>query len=99
VASSALALKIKANHLRHCYYLVIYSKCHGEIRLAVEKAPLGELFPCPVCAAGCRYTLLGEGGIHRTLPFWDEIRDSVALKDLIGGYWRAQKAQAASASA
>jgi hypothetical protein len=80
MASAALALKIKANHLRLCYYLVIYGKCHGEIRLAVEEAPSDELFPCPVCGKPSSYTLLGEGGTHRSLPFWDEIRDSVTAQ-------------------
>jgi hypothetical protein len=72
---------------------------HGEIRLAVEGAPSDELFPCPVCGSPCLFTLLGEGGTHRPLPFWDEIRDSLTLKELIGGCCRAQKAQVASASA
>jgi hypothetical protein len=22
----------------------------------------------------CEYTLLGRGGTHRTIPFWDEMR-------------------------
>jgi hypothetical protein len=99
MASAALTLEVKANHLRHRYYLVIYGKCHGEIRLAVEGAPSDELFPCPVCGSPCLFTLLSEGGTHRPLPFWDEIRDSLTLKELIGGCCRAQKAQVASASA
>jgi hypothetical protein len=94
MASAALAREIKANHLRHCYYLMI-----REIRVAVEEVPSDERFPCSACSSPSEYTLLGEGGTHRTLLFWDKIRDSVSLKELIGSYCRAQKAQAASASA
>jgi hypothetical protein len=43
------------------------SKCHSEIRLAVEEASSDEGFACPVCSSPCQYTLLGEGGTHRSL--------------------------------
>jgi hypothetical protein len=93
MASATLVLELKSKPSRHCYYLVIYGGCHANFS---SKPPTSaSRAHCAVCPAN---TLLAESGTHRQLPFWDEIRDSVSLKELIGTYWQAQKAQAASAS-
>jgi len=46
----------------------------------------------------CEYRLLGEGGTHRSLPFWDEIRESISMRQLIDNQWVLYKAQAAAAT-
>jgi hypothetical protein len=45
-----------------------------------------------VCKRDCGYTILGEGGTQRALPFWKEMRESVSLRQLIEGQWLLQKA-------
>jgi len=42
------------------------------------------------------YTILGEGGTQCPLPFWNQIRESVSLRQLIDNQWLLQKAQASA---
>ena len=96
MASSALPLEIVRNGLAPCYYLVLLCCEHGEIRTAMAEIPTGRFHPCPVCARNCEYKLLGEGGTHRSLPFWDEIRERVSLRQVIDTHWVLQKARASA---
>jgi len=70
---------------------------HGEIRAAIAEIPNSRFHPCPVCQRSCQYILLGEGGTHRSLPFWDEIRECVSLRQVIDTHWVPQKARALAA--
>jgi MoaA/NifB/PqqE/SkfB family radical SAM enzyme len=74
MACSTLLLEIASNHLTRCYYVAFYCRQHGEIRAAIHEVPVDRFHPCPVCHLDCEYTLLGRGGTHRTVPFWDEVR-------------------------
>ena len=74
MACSALLLEIASNHLTPCYYLALHCRQHGEIRAALQEIPVDRFHPCPVYHQSCEYTLLGRGGTHRTIPFWDEMR-------------------------
>src|SRR5215469_17356384 len=69
---------------------------HGEIRTAIADIPIGRFHPCPLCNRRCDYKLLGEGGTQRSLPFWDKIRESVSMRQLIDNQWVVYKAQASA---
>jgi hypothetical protein len=74
MACSTLPLDVASNHLKPCYYLALRCRQHGEIRAAILDVPVDRFHPCPVCHRDCEYTLLGRGGTHRPIPFWDEVR-------------------------
>jgi hypothetical protein len=74
MACSTLPLEIAGKPLTRCYYVALCCRQHGEIRAAIEHVPLDRFHPCPVCHTDCEYTLLGRGGTHRAVPFWDEGR-------------------------
>jgi hypothetical protein len=62
----------------------------------VEEVLSDRFDSCPLCHKACESTLLGEGGIQRALPFWNQIRESVSLRQLIDNQWLAQKARASA---
>jgi len=70
---TALPVEILRNGPTPCYYLMLLCREHGEIRTAIADIPSGCLHPLPLCNRNCEYKLLGEGGTHRSLPFWDAI--------------------------
>jgi len=96
MSTSALPCEILRNGLTPCYYLMLLCREHGEIRTAIAEIPAGRFDPCPICARNCGYTLLGEGGTQRSLPFWDEIRESISMRQLIDNQWVLHKARASA---
>ena len=68
----ALRLELRRHRLIPCYYLALKCPQHGEMRAAVKRVPEVS-YRCPLCHALCGWTLLGTGGTHKQLPFWDEL--------------------------
>lgn len=68
---ASLGAAILRHRLVRCYYLALRCRRHDEFRVAVEKAPADQSYPCPVCHAPCTCVVLGEGGTRRRLPFFD----------------------------
>ena len=99
MSTSALPFEILRNGLTPCYYLMLLCREHGEIRTAIADIPIGRFYPCPLCAGNCEYKLLGEGGTQRSLPFWEEMRESMSMRQLIDNQWVLQKARAAASPA
>jgi len=96
-ACSALPLEIERNTLTRCFYLCIRCHDHGEIRMAAACEPHGECFPCPICERPSWFVVLGEGGTHRALPFWDKVKDTFSFGEGVGQFWREQKSRQAPA--
>ncbi|HEY3128592.1 MAG TPA: hypothetical protein VGL91_03980 [Acidobacteriota bacterium] len=68
----ALRLELRRHRLTLCYYVAMKCPQHGEMRAAVKRVPKVS-YRCPLCYALCGWTLLGAGGTHKQLPFWDEL--------------------------
>jgi len=90
MATSALPLEIFRNGLTPCYYLSLHCRTCGDVRTAIPEVPSDRFHSCPLCHQACEYTLLGEGGTQRELPFWNRIQDSFTMANMIEMYWRAQ---------
>jgi len=90
MATSALPLEILRNGLTPCYFLSLHCRECGDIRTAIPEVPSDRFHSCPRCHQACEYTLLGEGGTQRELPFWNRIQDSFTMANMIEMHWRAQ---------
>ena len=86
MASTALPLELERNRLRHCFYLAIHCRKHGEIRAVLEELPQDRLLPCPRCHQASEYILLGEGGTLRDLPFWRD--GQFSADEAVTALWR-----------
>jgi hypothetical protein len=71
MSCSPLSLELSRYGLTRVYYLDLQCWSDGKIRIATHAEPSESLHPCPLCHAACEYKLLGEGGTHRELPFFE----------------------------
>jgi hypothetical protein len=85
----ALPLELRRHRLTLCFILALQCPQHGEMRAAVPRVPEVS-YRCPRCRSLCGWTLLGAGGTHRQLPFWDEL-DGPAFGRSVSAFWRSQK--------
>jgi len=91
----ALRLELRRHRLVLCYYLALKCPQHGEMRAAVKRVPDGS-YRCPRCRVMCGWTLLGAGGTHKQLPFWDELHGPDLHSATVKAYWDDRKAKAAA---
>jgi len=87
MSTSALPFEILRNGLPLLLAGALVPRTRGEPRTAIAGIPTKRFHPCPLCARNCDYKLLGEGGTRRSLPFWDAIRESVSLRQVIDTHW------------
>src|SRR5262249_23467327 len=87
MACSALALEIARNNLTPCYYLSVRCRRCGELRVGLEEIPTERFHRCPLCNQVCEYTVLGEGGTVRSLPFWDRVQDTFSFAEATRRMW------------
>src|SRR5690348_15390014 len=75
MVGSELSTQIGEHRLTHCFYIAVHCREHGEVRIGTQHKPATRRHPCPMCSARCEYSVLGEGGTLRPLPFWDRPQD------------------------
>ena len=64
LTKSDFSSEIASNHFTSCFYVALCCPQHGEIRAAMQEAPVDRFHPCPLCHLECEYALLGWGGTH-----------------------------------
>jgi hypothetical protein len=92
---SWVRLELRRHKLALCYYLALKCPQHGEMRAAVKRVPDGS-YRCPLCRVMCGWTLLGAGGTHKQLPFFDELHGPDLHSTTVKAYWDDRKAKTAA---